>query len=873
MPTLISINETDVNAVDSNARPPPIDLNQFEHERYISECPKEFGPDNLSPLWLRKNLIETQEVLLYYSLDELNNLYFNDSKIEALSKLCHTNDTKVDANKKIIPNITIKNCSVFVTVGMKEAYETEFQRTKSTKSPSVAESICLKTRGTTRGSKLNYEEVFVDFFSRMFSNPDATKIERTYGKENMFTICIFARSRHSTKTKKIRYTDQLIGAASFVMDKHDSVLISWLGVLQTTLADLEIHDSLKKNTKSLRTNHNIGTFLLILCQVIKSTMQKKWCPIVCQVHGTVEDGPLGFYRNNFFIQCSEMNQIVFSQLINRKDSVIYDDPNLVWMLLLFPLNDLLMTIIDMKTDWKSYNLILIRGYIYFLDRNRQSLQQDKIEKYLENIVGSDGNLFNKDMSIHVEKSIIDDNEAYEKLHDEQVQSKPTILSAGIGVLDNFLNLINEKSQSQLSLLDTGNGVDESDCNSMFIAISKVLYGSSHYFMNLRLFIAFYYRSVSKLSRKHPFYNDDDIVSGMVNEAGQRVWGDILPPQFIDENGVIKPAWYRRIFYRLSQSLMCTDAPAEFNDLCVFASMLGVEFIIVDGRSYQITVPDDIQDREWKISFKRTYGGNDFINKSLTEIHQRPKHWLACIFESHFMPIIQNPDDHQVDDITFMIPSVGLVSPNNDESNLIQLSQSQSTSMLLHDSLDERLHQLLIKEPFQQVRNIQKAYNIYSDSTTISKFIKKNTKVPGTSQKFGNLMTCQEFVEAGIPDEYILACLRCLDPPAVLVEYEIWPIANQCQFIDLMHLRKNTWLNETCTKLFIDYLSSKTDRYYFLDPATFNNTITQAESLMNLIQTRGWEDHEEKDIMILFHIKDHFIVVEIRRSFVWEEKKN
>lgn len=61
MPTLININETEVKAVDSNTRPPPIDFNQLEHERYISECPHEFGPDNLSPLWLRKNLIETQE--------------------------------------------------------------------------------------------------------------------------------------------------------------------------------------------------------------------------------------------------------------------------------------------------------------------------------------------------------------------------------------------------------------------------------------------------------------------------------------------------------------------------------------------------------------------------------------------------------------------------------------------------------------------------------------------------------------------------------------------------------------------------------------------------------------------------------------------
>ena len=77
---------------------------------------------------------------------------------------------------------------------MKESYETEFGKHKSIKNSSEPESICLclktKSSSSSRGSKRNYEEVFVDFFNQMFLHSKAEKLENTYQKANLLTICI-----------------------------------------------------------------------------------------------------------------------------------------------------------------------------------------------------------------------------------------------------------------------------------------------------------------------------------------------------------------------------------------------------------------------------------------------------------------------------------------------------------------------------------------------------------------------------------------------------------------------------------------------------------------------------------------------------------
>jgi hypothetical protein len=364
-------------------RPPPIDFNNIDFERYITTCPSVFGPDNHAPQWLQKNVIEGKEMLLY-SLKELNDLYFNDKKLETLCIHRHSTD------KEGIDIVTMENCTFYVAIGMKAAYETMFDKPKlNNKSNSPYDSISLKGKGSSsRASKANYEELFVDFFNAMFKRNETDQLEKSYTKENMLTISIFARSAKKTPTNLTRFSDQLIAASSFEVDKIDSILLSWLGVIEKSLSQLEIHSDYEEDNTSFRKEFNIGTFLLIITQVFKSTIQKQWCPIVCQVHYKEGFGPINFYRKNFFFKSNERFQLVYSQFIHRKNSIIYDDPELVWMVLLFPLNDLLMTCIDTAKDWNSYNLILIRGYYYFLAREKNPLKQENIENVFRCYDGS-----------------------------------------------------------------------------------------------------------------------------------------------------------------------------------------------------------------------------------------------------------------------------------------------------------------------------------------------------------------------------------------------------------------------------------------------------------------------------------------------------
>ena len=132
MPTLVFEEMEPTTAVSVNIRPDPIDFENLELDRFVTECPTRFGPDEFTPSWLWKNVINEKQELLYFTLDELNGLYFNDSKLRTLAKLCNSSQTTNSDNV----NITIKNCSFYVTIGMKEAYETEFAKPKSFKTSS-----------------------------------------------------------------------------------------------------------------------------------------------------------------------------------------------------------------------------------------------------------------------------------------------------------------------------------------------------------------------------------------------------------------------------------------------------------------------------------------------------------------------------------------------------------------------------------------------------------------------------------------------------------------------------------------------------------------------------------------------------------------
>ena len=73
---------------------------------------------------------------------------------------------------------------------------------------------------------------------------------------------------------------------------------------------------------------------------------------------------------------------------------------------------------------------------------------------------------------------------------------------------------------------------------------------------------------------------------------------------------------------------------------------------------------------------------------------------------------------------------------------------------------------------------------------------------------------EDFVNAQIPEIYILPCMRCIDPFADLVLRQIQPIEGECTFKDLFHLRPNTFITDGSTRLFIEYLGTLSNGYFF-----------------------------------------------------------
>jgi hypothetical protein len=302
---------------------PTIDFSKIDFSQYVSTVPKTFGMENFSQNWIEQNVIKGKQLLMF-PLKELVELYFPDRKLDELASHRHNLGEKTK-------DTTIDNCSFLVVIGVKKSYEEMFQKTNSTSNNKAhsTKNIYL----TSIPSKINrtYKDVFRDFFASMFRGDESEYLEESYENENMVTISIFARNASLTKGKALlRISDSVIAASSFVYDSHDSLLLSWIGVIAKSLAEVRVHDNFSNSNNTIRSSYNVGKFLLVISQIFKSILQQKWCPIVCQVHGVRDQGPYEWYIKNYFIQVPDTFQLVYDQSLHRNDYVIYNDKDLIY---------------------------------------------------------------------------------------------------------------------------------------------------------------------------------------------------------------------------------------------------------------------------------------------------------------------------------------------------------------------------------------------------------------------------------------------------------------------------------------------------------------------------------------------------------------
>jgi hypothetical protein len=814
----------------------PIDFTSINFDDYIISCPLNFGPELISSSDLLSDVVNGNK-LLRYPLKYITDMYYPDSKLNIFSS--HRHDVEDESKTEV----TAYNCSFFIVIGNNNAINVKLHTTKSSKKESMPADLIYISKPILPQPKKdqlppkvyphNIQFVLAYYYNQMFTADAIDDIYDSLNKTDIVNILILGRSvEMSTKGKKnvCHYKDQIIAAASITIDNYSSLLLSWVGVPDKKLTEMNIHKSFTKSSMALRKKFNLGRFMLIICQIFKSVLQSKWCPIICQVHKDPSEGPLKFYLKNYFMIVPQSYQLAYDQLIFRKKSMIHDDPHLIWMVLFYPLVALYQTDIIGKSTSISFQKIIVRGYFYFLKQLNvgfvdPSFTGDEIEnKFVKN-----------QLTISIKKPDVEPK--YEFTDDDDKQF--------IHATDDEMNVAVSTVSPIASFVDCGFGPGPDDGDCLFLSLSKLLYGKTSYYYSIRQFLYYYHRNVSLLSIHHSFYKDDDNQL-LLMDIAERVYGDKEPADIYNDDK--KPKLLRQI----SSKYLEHSFWGSFADLLIVSSLLRRNIFILDGQSPTI---EPSNNRTWTFSLNSTYGGQAFLNRylSVTDHSTIGSYWLVRVSGSHFMPVLSFND--QVDIYTEMLLPDSFGTLHEETINTTDLMSPEKTQPSVIDNIQD----LQVKVTKRSLKN---QFNEWINSDKDYKLIKKNKfRLDGIEISLGPMFSLRDFEMAGVPELMIMPCVRCLDPLRVLAEANVWAIENECYFVDLIKLRRETWLGETTTKVFIEWMNkNSTPDTVFLDPCSFNSAIIRHASLRRFIVAKKLIDADL--IVMLFHITGHFVVIEI-----------
>ena len=639
----------------------------------------------------------------------------------------------------------------------------------------------------------------------------------------------------------------------------DSVLLTWLAVIQKSLSSLNIHDSFQNNTEPIQTNFSIGRFLIICAQYMKSLLQKKWCPVVCQVHDKEDRGPYLFYLKSFFIKMELYYQLVYEQVTRRPQYIIEGDDELIWMVLHYPLCDLMFYPRHGAISWHDYDIILLRGYYYFLRRKfNNMLVQEILDPKFIKIAGNDSNYILNGFKVEMDKTIIDDDDQIPTTIDDETLVQPWYINAGTNVFNEMANL---SGSDHIFFQHCGFGTERDDKNSLYLAVSQLIYGDRIYYLNIRQFLHYYYRSISMLPKDHPLYQSEHI-KDTIFRILYRMFNEKIPDDYKQHDLIsIDYSKCQSIYYELSQRVLRNSFPGDYMDLLTFGTIFGVEFVVCEGKSINPIIPMEILSRQWRFMFSATgKGDSTVLTRMQVSPTQFPLMYLATHIDKNFV-IITNKEFPMFDDLSQIPKSIAEFRDKFDinEDNIVTVP---ATPVGINE--DTELQDYLCGP---STKKIQTQYNVYLTHLRKQKYFQSqgNNKVVGSERSIGPMFKFDDFVNAKIPENYIMPITRCLDPFSLLVRKNVTPIEGEVTFKHLYHLRPKTWLCETSTKIFIDYLRTITNQFYFIDPATYSDKIEFIRQITRLLTDTGIDNDKRKDVILMLHLDGHFIIVEIKRS--------
>ena len=815
--------------------------------------PDFFVTDEWTSEKIQQDVISGSHVMMF-PLQKLFEQYYPDPKLRPLSHLMHLKKDKKNTLVNI-DEVNNTNCAIYIRIGTKKGFDRLFNKSKELYKKPIYNNICLKSMvSVTKELTISSTEMFVQFFISMFKNDEEESLKKCYEANDIITIALFARSSYTTKqTHILKYHDQLIGACSFVFDTFDSVFINWIGVIDEKVIPLEEH-----GIKSLRHDYSLGSFMIAISQIFKSIISNKWNIVVCQVHKQEQNGPLGFYKKKI-IMLHRTNEIVYQQNLHRKRHMYEDDDELVWMCLFYPLHMLQMFhIINSEDDVILTEILSLCHNVFLRQKTEGPIYQNTVPVYLNRLVGDiNVNLLEEPYMFKLNQLINDDLDTID-LYKSATSDQPLELLGGEQV---YNELFKQQIPTQSLFIDkcrvTGNN---KQC--FFKTISQVVFGNIWYDEVIRLFFYNFYKLLSRLHNHHSFF------------IGNLEWfasfiSDITDRNDNNENGSVNiddNLWLNSLLLQHSYNYLSPHFHGKLEDLQLLCSLLRCNFVLLKIHSTDYLPPPGI-DRQWTLDLK-SFSYKDYVDLTIYQTESCPdwaplnenRFWIAQVGISHYHLVTLRCDMPWGDGLSHILG--GMMIDINEEisSNTIILSPSPKKNELLN------LANYIIKPPERNQKSIYKELNVYHAKRDDKYYYKPSgTAFLGEHRRIGNLFEYKDYQDALVPEEYIMPIARCTDPLETLYHNNIWPIRGECTFIDLTRLRQQTWIGESSTKVFIEWMNSITNKFIFIDAASYNNSMMKYLLLIDLFKKFKLYDNTDKTIMICLLITDHFIVVEIHWS--------
>jgi hypothetical protein len=876
----ITTAPTESPIADLDARPDTLNYNRPVQDTNMN-FPLTPKIDFLDKDYLLNNILENNE-LCFISLKNLCESYFQHKQLVQLGNL--TYGSAEDANGK--------NASFFVCIGKREGYNSVL------KSPFNSRQRSDSNKALFIDKLPDYQNLFVTFLNGMFKKDNLDILNDTYTRDDILTISLFYRetSKHPT-TKKIVFTDHLIGVASIVQDDQPSCLLVWIGIVPVFPCKKRPNVGAwgKKTFDNMRGAINIGMFLICTIQWIKSILVGQWTPVTCQVFLGAKTGPLYFYKKSYFIRLNRDHDLIHFQYLRRREHIIDDDKTLHWYALFYPLQFLTMYMVNsMENDQESIGIIMNRANYFFLTQKTHSYPVDEVVPHFEQYFGTS---LNNNASIQITKTLPDiqldnsnNNLWLRSVTDENQQIQQVFATSA--VLNKIFEVNENIKLKTMNFYESDNDVSNPE-DSIFLLASKVFFGSASYHYIIRQFFYFMYKSLSKLRPKHHFFENimpeivDLIIQRTYSNPERYGFNDLRDnnslPETIQEmqekkTGKILKMYYVGLLNLYAESFLRPKFQGEECDIFFLKEIFNSSLSIINVTSSDTTPFKANYVRSYDIKIHQSNAVpftlidyvspiTDYIKGiPIVNINSILKHiWLARVDKNDLY--IMTVTDEYEEKILQLPSSVGGCELFIVEED-VAIEDDEAIAFQFDKSLDFIIDRVEQESSASETLKIIEEYIKTRKWKTFKKLFKstKGGKLKDNDPdnlSIGPLFEIGDLSAARVDNDLVMPIFRILDPWHQVFYSKTQAIRNKISYGEIITFRRETWLSDCAIECFLDILNDTkkgfSSKIWVLSNSKFQFVIQSQQSIQTFINKLPSDCSQ---LLILIHSDGHYVMVEV-----------